>query len=57
MGDFNAMLQSEGSDLYSPNKSENRNSRLLLDFIECKNLVQLRHYLEKSLVSFYGPNN
>ena len=51
MGDFNAMLQSEGSVLYSPNISENRNSSFLLDFIQTHNLnVVNTLFKKKSLV-------
>ena len=57
MGDFNAMLQVDGSVLFSPNKTENSNSELLVDFLRTHSLVPANTLFQKrrSQVSFYGP--
>ena len=58
MGDFNAQLQVDGPVLFSPNKEDNANSELLMDFMHAYDLVPANTLFQKrrTLVSFYGPN-
>ena len=59
LGDTNAMLQrGDPSVMFSSNTSENRNSDLLIDFIQSHDLIAANTlFRKKSQVSFYGPNN
>ena len=58
LGDTNAMLQREdASVVFSPNTTENRNSSLLIDFIQSHDLIAANTlFCKKSQISFYGPN-
>jgi hypothetical protein len=56
MGDTNAMLLKEGSVLFTPNDSSNRNTEMLVDFIQLHGLIAANTlFQKKSQVSFYGP--
>ena len=58
MGDTNAMLIKDNSNPYSPNKSTNPNTNLLIDFMQCQDLIAANTlFRKKSQFSFYGPNN